>query len=223
MPRRRSPLAVLALLAAHAALAAPARAQDGVRVAVLAFENGGSYGQDTEGFEGLQAGIPIVLRGELARLGVPVVARGPDAGVHGRTHLDATTAAATGTAAGATHTVLGSFIDFYGKLRINARVVDDASGEIVAVVSNADRTQQDRALIATIIHRDASAIAAALKLPASPLAPRTFSAQAVTLLGRGALAEAAGRTSQAAELYARALAASPDLAEASERARALGR
>ena len=45
----------------------------------------------------------------------------------------------------------GSFADFYGKFRINARVVDAESGEILKVVSNDDPKLQDRAQLAAIV------------------------------------------------------------------------
>ncbi|MFL5495353.1 MAG: hypothetical protein ACJ8DC_13300, partial [Gemmatimonadales bacterium] len=51
---------------AAAALAGPLQAQDtGRSVAVLPFENTGSYGQDREVSDALQLGIPAMLASEL--------------------------------------------------------------------------------------------------------------------------------------------------------------
>ena len=48
-------------------LATPAGAQDTrPGIAVLPFDNGGSYGQDKENFEALQLGIPAMLISELS-------------------------------------------------------------------------------------------------------------------------------------------------------------
>ena len=52
---------------------------------------------------------------------------------------------------GARYAVTGSFADFYGKFRINARLVDAENGQILKVVSNDDPKLQDRAQLAAII------------------------------------------------------------------------
>ena len=111
-----------------------AAAQAPVTMAVLPFEDRGSYGQDKEVFRALELGIPALLVAELAkhprvrladrgRVAAAVKAEnlGPDA------RVDAATAARVGTQAGARYAITGNFADFYGKFRLDARVVDVGS------------------------------------------------------------------------------------------------
>ena len=67
--------------------------------------------------------------------------------------------AQTAKAAGSRYAVTGSFSDFYGKFRVNARVVDAESGEILKVVANDDTRFQDRAQLGTIIEQVSDKIA----------------------------------------------------------------
>ena len=97
-------------------------------IAVLPFENGGSYGQDKENFDALEKGIAGMLISELAQNpGARVVDRSEtqrlldeqNLGKDGR--VDAATAAKIGKLVGAKYMVMGNFIDFYGKFRVDAR------------------------------------------------------------------------------------------------------
>ena len=148
------------ILAALAPRAPPGPGRERRRFAVLPFENTGSYGQDKEVFEALELGLAAMLAGALDRS--PGRGRGP-----ARPQLDevmrqarasagaaggcAPRAAQVGKATGARYAVTGSFADFYGKFRINARVVDAETGEILKVVSNDDPKLQDRAQLAAIV------------------------------------------------------------------------
>jgi TolB-like protein len=141
------------------ALALPLHGQDARRgFAVLPFENSGSYGQDKKLFQALQLSIPADISSALAaHPGVVVI----DAGRVGRAagsqgigpgqRVDASTAAQLAKTLGTRYIVTGSFTDFYGKLRINARLVDAESGQIVTVVANDDPKLQDRDKLAAII------------------------------------------------------------------------
>jgi TolB-like protein len=141
----------------------PATAQ-GTTIAVLPFEDGGSYGQDKAGFEALRTSLQSSLVGELSRAsGATVVARG-EAGAR----VDAAAAVRTGKEAGARYVVFGNFIDHYGRFRLNARIVDTESGEIVRVVSNDDAALQDRKDLPRIVQAVAAGIVEATKLPARP-------------------------------------------------------
>ena len=119
--------------------------------AVLPFENGGSYGQDKEIFQALQLGIPATIAALIAahpgarvadadrvRQAFKVQGPGP------AQHVDAATAGQVAKAVGARYAVTGSFADFYGKFRVNARLVDADNGQIIKVVSNDDPNRQDR-------------------------------------------------------------------------------
>ena len=92
--------------------------------------------------------------------------------------VDAATAAQVGKEAGARYAVTGSFADFYGKFRVDARVVDAQSGQILKVVSNDDPALQDRADLYRIIQivGDKIIVAAASRLGAGapPSPARAF-------------------------------------------------
>jgi TolB-like protein len=216
------------MLVAALALAGQLRAQDARPiVAVLPFENTGSYGQDKENFDALEVGLPAVLAAGLAaNPGVRVVDR---AGVRaalersqlgGARRIDAASATQVAKAAGARYVVTGSFADFYGKFRINARVVDAQTGNILKVVSNEDPKLQDRAQLAAILQLVGERIVAALGLPpaAADVAARqrAVPTHALTDYSRGLLFETRGDRAKAAEAYRRALSAYPDYPEARE-------
>jgi TolB-like protein len=215
---------------AVAALAAAPRlpAQNPAAViAVLPFENSGSYGQDKENYEALEVGIPAILSGTLAE---HAGLRAADAAavrrameqqqLGGARRVDAGSATEVAKAAGARYVVTGSFADFYGKFRINARVVDARTGQILKVVSNDDPRLQDRAQLAAILQLVGERIVQAVGLPPYPaeLAARRSAvpSEALTAYSRGLLFEERGDSAKAAEAYQRALSAYPEYPEARE-------
>jgi TolB-like protein len=206
-------------------LESPAMAQEGrARFAVLPLENTGSYGQDKEVFEALELGLARMLARAIDRHpGADVVSRAelPEA-VRGLAlgpgqRVDAAGAAQIGKTTGARYTVTGSFADFYGKFRINARLVDARSGEIVKVVSNDDPRLQDRAQLAAIIQHVAQKITTAAGLPPYPAgaAASPIATDAITAYSRGLLLESRGDRAKAAEFYQSALTSVPGFEEAS--------
>ena len=212
---------VLALTLAGGAVAAPLAAQDArPGIAVLPFDNGGSYGQDKENFEALRQGIPAMLASELARNpAVRLVDRARTRsllGEHGVPvggRVDAGTAARVGKQAGARYMIMGTFIDFYGKFVVDARIVDVESGEIVKVVSSG---QQDRSRLFEMIRTAARQVTAGIGLAAVPAAARerVVPTEALTFYSLGLLYEDRGDRARAAEHYQRALGAFPEYAEA---------
>jgi TolB-like protein len=194
-------------------------------IAVLPFENSGSYGQDREAFDALEVGLPAILAATLdAHPSVAVVDRGrldqtleqqKLAAAH---RLDAGSATGIAKAAGARYAVSGSFADFYGKFRINARVVDAQTGQILKVVSNDEPRLQDRAQLAAIIQVVADRIVGAVGLPPYPpdvaARRRAVPTEALTEFSRGLMLERRGDRAKAAEAYQRALTLAPDLDEA---------
>jgi TolB-like protein len=211
---------------AGAALAWPLQAQDAGRsLAVLPFENTGSYGQDKEVSDALQLGIPAMLASSLAahpglRVADPARVRqqletqhlGPD----GR--IDAATAGQVGKAVGVRYSVTGSFADFYGKFRVNARVVDAETGQIVKVVSNDEAELQDRSRLGLIIRIVSEKVVAATGLPPAPASSGAsdIPTEALTQYSRGLLYETRGDQSKAADAYQHALSAYPEYPEARE-------
>ena len=216
-------VATIAALMTAAVITAPLDAQQ--VVAVLPFENTGSYGQDKENFDALEVGLPAMLGASLAgHPGIRVVERAAlraameQGQVSTTRRIDAASATQVAKAAGARYVVTGSFADFYGKFRINARVVDGQSGEIVKVVSNEDPKLQDRAQLSAILQLVSDRIVQAIGLPPGPAADarRQVPTDALTDYSRGLLFEARGDRAKAAEAFQRALTAYPDYPEARE-------
>jgi len=220
----RISLGATCALAAALAVVSPVEAQQGrAGFAVLQFEDGGSYGQDKADFRALELGIPELLAARLSgHPDVRVVERGRLTQAM-RAHslrpaqrIDAATASRIGKSVGARYAVTGSFADFYGKFRINARLVDAETGQILKVVSNDDARMQDRAQLSAIIESVSEKIVGAVGLPPYP-APgshATVPADAITMYSRGLLLESQTDRTQAAEEYQRALTASPGFDEA---------
>jgi TolB-like protein len=214
---------VAALLVVFGGVSRAAAQEGGARFAVLPFENTGSYGQDKEVFTALELGIPEMLSRALDRHpGADVVAsarlnetlRSMKLGPGQR--VDAASAAEFGKEAGARYTVTGSFADFYGKFRINARLVDTRTGEIVKVVSNDDPKGQDRAQLAAIIQLVAERLTSAAGLAPYPAgtAPPAIPTDALTSFSRALLHEREGNRAKASEWYQSAIKAFPQFDEA---------
>jgi TolB-like protein len=186
------------------------------RFAVLPLENSGSYGQDKEVFEALELGLAAMLARALDRAPgadavpqerVAEAIRSHAAGPSRR--IDAASAAQVAKGLGARWAVTGTFADFYGKFRLNARLVDAESGQIVKVISNDDPKQQDRAQLAGIVQAAADRLIVAAGLPAG--GPGTAAApvptDAITAYSRGLLHESRGDRAGAAGFYRQAISA----------------
>jgi len=217
----------LRTLALVALAVGPAAAQTRpVVIAVLPFEDRGSYGQDKEVFRALALGIPATLVSELSghselrlvdRNRVEQTLQSQDLGPNAR--LDAATAAKIGKQVGARYAVTGNFADFYGKFRLDARIVDTDNGQIVKVVSNDDPRLQDRADLFRIIQMVAHRVLA----EATGQAPRGGNAEpaiipteALSQYSLGLLYETQGDKGKAGEHYQRALSAFPSYRDARE-------
>jgi len=220
----------LALLVAASFSAELTAQQPSVRIAVLPFENTGSYGQDKEVFEAMELGLATMLASSLDRhpgVDVPDYGRQNEAlkaaGSGPGRRVDAATAAQVGKQVGGRYVVTGSFADFYGKFRINARVVDAETGQILDVVSNDDPKLQDRAQLSVIVYRLGEAIVKAARLPPAPSAdPPAIPTDAISDYSRGLLYETRGDRAKALDFYRRAVSAYPSYEEAQAAVRRLG-
>jgi TolB-like protein len=209
----------------------PASAQNApVAVAILPFEDRGSYGQEKEVFRALQLGIPATiasdLRGhpELRLVDPSRVARLLDTRKASQpAHLDAATVARIGKEAGARYAITGTFADFYGRFRLEARIVDTESGQIVKVVTNKDPSLQDRSDLYRIVQLVGHQVLAEASSSRGSEQPRetdtrVIPTEALTEYSLGLLYEQRGDAGRAAQHYGRALSTYPNYPEAREAA-----
>lgn len=219
-------LRTLAYLVA-AAVAARSTAGQDLRggMAVLAFQDGGSYGQDPDDFAALERGIQGMLVSELSlQPDVRLVDRRQTQRVlHQQDlppsrHVNAATAANVGRLVGARYVVFGTFLDLYGKFRVDARIVDVETSEIIHVATAGD----DRENLFRIVQEIAQKILADLEFP--PLSGqieaartgRNVPTEAVTFYGRALWYQDHDQPSRAVEFYRRALEVFPNYTEARE-------
>src|SRR5690242_5995243 len=224
--RARAVLTVLTLMPVLLGAQQGGRNQDTrPGIAVLPFSNGGSYGQGKEDFDALERGIAGMMISELAqnpaarvveRQEVQHLLDEQNLGTQGR--VDPQTAAKVGKLVGARYVVLGTFIDFYGDFRVDVRLVNVETSEIVKVES--DRAQRDHLYdiirtVATQLMKDANL--PALAKPASEQRmSRQVPTEALTFYSRALLYQDRGQRDKAAEMYQRAIAVFPEYSEAAE-------
>jgi TolB-like protein len=232
-------LLIACLCWAVSASAGPASAQvgapDGVdarpAIAVFPFVNGGSFGQDREDLSALEIGIQQMLLTELAQnSSLRIVERSllrdilaeQDLGASGR--VDPQTAANLGRLVGARYIVTGQFTDLFGDFRMDGRIINVETGEVI-------RTEQVRArreALYDMLVDLAGRMTAGVNLPALPVAVRQerqrreIPAEAVTLYSRAQVFQDGGQTERAIELYRSIATRFPDMTEASEALQQLG-
>ena len=214
----RMPLALLALVLGPLTLHSQQTS-----FAVVPFESQQSFGLDQESLRALGGGIAQILASELSLSpGGSAAPRSTTAGaitsqeLGKNTRIDAATAARIGRMVGARYVIMGNFVDYYGKFRLNVRVVDAQSGTIIKGLSNEDPKMQDRDQIYLITQAIARRILQELKLPPAPVNQAVVPGAAVIAFSLGLQAEDAGDKAKAASLYERALQSAPDFPEAKE-------
>jgi len=217
---------LLGTLALWAGLAMPAVAQD-MRpgIAVFPFENGGSYGQDKENFDALQVGMQQMLTTEFAqnpalrvvdRSQIKQLLAEQDLGAAGR--VDANTAARIGKVVGAKWVILGGFVDFYGDFRVDIRIVNVETSEILKTEKARDKRENLYAMVTSV----STAITRGVNLPALPRQAmemrenRKVPTEAVTYYSRALLYADRGNKDKAKELFNRAIEVFPEYTEAKE-------
>jgi TolB-like protein len=222
--RARAVMTVLSLV--PVLLGAQQRNQDTrPGIAVLPFNNGGSYGQGKEDFDALERGIAGMMISELSqnpaarvveRQEIQRLLDEQNLGAQGR--VDPQTAAKVGKLVGARYTVLGTFIDFYGDFRVDVRLVNTETGEIVKTES--ERMQRDHMFdiirnIAARLMKDAN-LPALQRQASEQRMGRQVPTEALTYYSRALLYSDHGQKDKAVEMFNRALAIFPDYAEAQE-------
>lgn len=224
---------VLALVAGGVVLAAPVAAQKKGAggpdrrpgIAVFPFTNGGSFGKNKEDLAPLEVGIQQMLLTELAqnatlrivdRSALRQILEEQNLATAGR--VDASTAARVGKLVGARYAVTGVFMDLNGRFRLDGRVVDVETGEVL-------KTQSVRAKaddLYTLLVQLAGKITDGVRLPPLPAEVRqaregrAIPAEAVTLYSRAQVYQDAGRTEKAIELYRMIVQKFPQMTEAQQ-------
>jgi TolB-like protein len=199
-------------------------------VAVFPFTNGGSYGPSREDFSDLQIGIQQMLLTEIAQnSGLRVVDRSILRGILEEQELartgqvDAQTAARVGKLVGARYVITGVFTDLFGNFRLDGRIVDVETGEVLKT----EEVREERAKIYELIVELASRITTGVELP--PLAAairearkaRQIPAEAVRLYSQAQVLQDGGDSGRAIELYRLLADRFPQLTEAREALRQL--
>lgn len=222
--RTRAVMTVLSLV--PVLLGAQQRGQDTrPGIAVFPFSNGGSYGQGKEDFDALERGIAGMMISELSQNpAARLVERQEiqrlldEQNLTTQNRVDPQTAAKIGKLVGARYVVLGNFIDFYGDFRVDVRLVNTETSEIIKTES--ERMQRDHMFdiirnIASRLMKDASL--PALQRPAGDQRmSRQVPTEALTYYSRALLYQDRGQKDKAAEMFNRALAIFPGYAEAEE-------
>lgn len=191
-------------------------------VAVFPFVNGGSYGEGAQEMEAFRGGLQQFLLTQLAendqlriveRSALDRILQEQDLAETGR--VDPSTAARVGELVGARYMISGVFADVYGEFRMDARIIDAETSEIVETASVTD----DRENLYGLIVELAEEITREADLPPLPQAAREVQqereipGEAMTLYSRAQYYEREGRTDEARELYERVMDRFPRVVE----------
>lgn len=194
-------------------------------LAVFPFTNGGSFGKSKEDLSALEVGIQQMVLTELSqnpalrvvdRSALRQIMEEQNLGTSGR--VDANTAARVGKLVGARYAVTGVFVDLGGNFRLDGRIVDVETGEVL----KGEEVHAKRDDLYSLLVQLAGKITSGVKLPALPEAvqhersSREIPAEAVTLYSRAQVYQDAGRTEKAIELYRQISAKFPQMTEARE-------
>jgi TolB-like protein len=194
-------------------------------IAVLPFNNGGSYGQGKEDFDALERGIAGMMISELTqnpaarvveRQEIQRLVDEQNLGAQGR--VDPQTAAKIGKLVGARYMVMGTFVDFYGDFRVDVRLINTETGEVVKTES--ERMQRDHMFdiirnIAARLMKDAN-LPALQRQASEQRMGRQVPTEALTYYSRALLYSDHGQKDKAVEMFNRAIAIFPDYAEAKD-------
>lgn len=226
--RRASMWAVA--LAAAAVLPATTMAQGAAQqdtrpgVAVLELDAGAAMGIPKEDLSGLQVGLQQTLITELSanpamrlveRHRIKQLMEEQDLAASGR--VDAQTAAKIGKLVGAKYVILAAFNDIGATFRLDGRIVNVETSEIMKAV----KAQGKRDDMFTLVSQLATDITRGVNLPALPrqaMEQRQSqghpSAEALTFYSRALVYADRGDKTKATEYFNRAIAAFPNYTEA---------
>ncbi len=182
-------------------------------VSVGGFETEGSVGLSRDDYDALGRALTALLTAEVrGTAGVQVIAIPSVAGKPGSVDLSAARAAAK--AAGAKVLVVGSLLDQYGDIHVEARMINAATGEPIAVVRGDPKLVKREQLaqaIADLADRLAQQQGSAGRSGGSRAA---VPVDALVSFGKGLRFEDAGDRAKAAESYRAAVRGAPGFSEA---------
>jgi TolB-like protein len=199
-------------------------------IAVLPFSNGGSFGPDKEDLTALEVGVQQLLLTELVQNeSLRIVERSrlreilEEQALVTSGQVDPRTAARIGRLVGARYVVIGGFMEDSGRFRLNGRVVDVETSEVLKAHLVQDRRQNLYEMLVDLADR----ITRGVNLPPLP-APvaeqrrtREIPPEAVVLYSRALVYQDGGRREQAIELYRQLADRFPEMTEAREALRQL--
>ena len=147
--------------------------QDRPGVAVWPFSNGGSFGPDPWDYEALGIGLQQMLITELSlNSGLRLVDRSrireiiEELELGQSSYVDPQTTANVGKLVQARYMIVGSFIDANGTVRLDARIDDVETGEVL--VETASKVQDDREKLLDMVVELGVKIIEAANLPPLP-------------------------------------------------------
>ncbi len=228
---RRLPIVALLLTAlVPGALRAQTDTDTRPGIAVFPFTNGGSIGSNKQDLESLTVVIQQMLLTELDQnTALRVIERSrlrevlgeQDLATSGR--VNAETAAKVGKLLGARYAITGVFIDLNGNFRLDGRIVDVETSEILKTAQVQDKVDN----LFQMLFDLAGKITANVDLPPLPKEVQQerraldVPAEAITLYAQGLDAEDAGRKEQAVEIYRQITDRFPQMTAARESLRQL--
>jgi TolB-like protein len=136
-------------------------------VGVLPIRNGGSFGDEPQDYERLQIGLQELLITELTlNSNLRIVERGQLRALMQEQEIpsdrvDAATAASLGRIVGARYMILGGFVDVQGTFRLDTRIVDTETTEVL----DAARLEDDRDNLLSMVVEMARMITERADLP----------------------------------------------------------
>jgi hypothetical protein len=194
----------------------------GQGVSVGGFETHGSVGLDRGDYEALGLALTTLLTERLGDRGASGVTPAPvsPGGRPGRVDLGAARAAAA--SAGAKLLVVGSLLDQYGDIQVEARLIDATTGKPIAVV-RADPALVKREQLAEAIASLANQLTEQAGVGGSPRPPESgIPVAALVQFGKGLEAEAAGDRAAAQAAFQAAVRTAPGFTSATSALRRVG-
>jgi TolB-like protein len=202
-------------------------------IAVLPFERGFAFGMDREMLEAMGVGVQQIMITELSqntqlrlvdRSVIREILAEQDLGASGR--IDDETAARIGRLVGARYVIAGSFTEDGREMRLDGRVVNAETGEIL----KADQVMDQRDRIYRIIMTLSGKLTQGVNLPPLPREVRearetraaSIPREASVLYAQAQYFQDLGQTERAKTLYRRLTTEFPQLTEAAEALRQIG-